>query len=109
MIVKICGLGCKGYARDAYNLFDGILVTISVFDWVLDTFDLFPLNTSVITVFRSLRVLKIVKLATKNEDLQILLEAIKMTVVEIMNYLLLLALYIFICALVGMELYAYRI
>jgi len=32
-----------------------------------------------------------------------------MTVVEIMNYLLLLALYIFICALVGMELYAYRI
>jgi len=69
MIVKICGLGCKGYARDAYNLFDGILVTISVFDWVLDTFNLFPLNTSVITVFRSLRVLKIVKLATKNEDL----------------------------------------
>ena len=46
-----------------------LLVTISVFDWVLDTFNLFPLNTSVITVFRSLRVLKIVKLATKNEDL----------------------------------------
>jgi len=32
-----------------------------------------------------------------------------MTVKEIMNYLLLLFLYIFICAILGMESYAYNI
>ena len=39
----------------------------------------------------------------------ILLEAIRTTVKEIMNYLFLLLLYIFIMALLGMELYAYKV
>jgi len=69
MLFKIIALGCRGYAREGYNLFDGVLVMISLFDFSLEEFDIIEINTSVITVFRSLRVLKILKLATKNEDL----------------------------------------
>jgi purine-cytosine permease-like protein len=38
MLFKIIALGCRGYAREGYNLFDGILVMISLFDFALEEF-----------------------------------------------------------------------
>jgi len=69
MVLKILAFGYKGYVREGYNVFDGVLVIISILDFALSAVETININTSVITVFRSLRVLKIVKLATKNEDL----------------------------------------
>ena len=36
MCVKLYGLGIKGYVRDEYNLFDGLLVVISTVDITLE-------------------------------------------------------------------------
>ena len=109
MIFKIVAYGVRGYVRDAFNLFDGILVVISVSGIALEVFNFASIGVNVVTVFRSLRVLRIFKLASRSDSLLILLEAIRTTVKEIMNYLLLLFLFIFIFALLGMELYAYRV
>ena len=35
MIIKIIGLGFREYARDTFNIFDAILVIISLIDFVL--------------------------------------------------------------------------
>jgi len=35
MMVKIKALGCKDYARDILNLFDGTLVLISIADVIV--------------------------------------------------------------------------
>ena len=35
MIIKLIGLGFRDYARDAFNLFDALLVVISIIDMVL--------------------------------------------------------------------------
>ena len=35
MVIKLIGLGFKDYARDAFNLFDALLVVISIIDMVL--------------------------------------------------------------------------
>ena len=32
MIFKLWGLGLKGYASDAFNLFDGVIVTFSIIE-----------------------------------------------------------------------------
>ena len=37
MIFKIYALGFKGYAREGFNLFDGVLVVVSIFDLVIET------------------------------------------------------------------------
>jgi len=36
MCFKIYALGIKGYAKEGFNLFDGVLVIVSVFDLALE-------------------------------------------------------------------------
>jgi len=33
---KIYALGIKGYAKEGFNLFDGVLVVVSIFDKALE-------------------------------------------------------------------------
>jgi hypothetical protein len=110
MVVKILAFGVIGYVKDSFNLFDGILVIVSLVGMAIEAMSTGSSGgTNVITVFRSIRVLRIFKLASRSQNLLILLEAIRTTVKEIMNYLFLLLLYIFIMALLGMELYAFKV
>ena len=52
--------------------------------------------------------MKIFKLASKSEGILLLIKAITETLVDLSNFSLLLSLYIFVCALVGMDMFAYR-
>lgn len=35
MVIKLIGLGFKGYIIDAYNIFDGIIVILSIIDEII--------------------------------------------------------------------------
>lgn len=37
MCFKIYAYGIKGYAKEGFNLFDGVLVVVSLFDLVIET------------------------------------------------------------------------
>jgi len=77
MILKINVLGVRGYVRDSFNIFDGILVIISVFDLALEKILQSSSGAGVLTAFRTLRLLRIFKMATKSESILTLLKAIK--------------------------------
>ena len=109
MCVKLFGLGIKGYVRDEYNLFDGLLVVISTVDITLEEIMGAGTGASVITVFRTLRLLRIFKLASKSEGLIILLGAIKESFKDMAYFSILLVLFLFVSALVGMDFFAYNI
>lgn len=67
MVFKIIAFGVKGYVRDPFNLFDGILVMISLVGMAIEIFSGTDSGkTNVITVFRSIRVLRIFKLASRS-------------------------------------------
>ena len=76
MIFKLFGLGAKNYLRDEYNIFDGLLVVLSIGDLILKELTQKEEGTSVITAFRMLRLLRVIKLGTKSEGLVVLMEAI---------------------------------
>ena len=62
MILKLIGLGWQTYKADNYNLFDAIIVVISMIDWILSHIP--SLNVgSVLNAFRALRLLRMLKLA----------------------------------------------
>lgn len=73
MIFKIYALGFKGYAREGFNLFDGVLVVVSLFDLSIETIFGTSTGAGVISAFRTLRLLRVFKLAKKLKGLQILL------------------------------------
>ena len=64
MIAKMIGLGLKNYARDKFNIFDCIIVIVSLVDFALG-FVLGSENDQegIMSALRALRLLRVVKLA----------------------------------------------
>ena len=73
MIVKIVGFGFKEYVRDSFNLFDAFIVILSLLDNIL----FYAVGNSVtggsFIVLRSVRLLRIFKLARSWTSFRILL------------------------------------
>jgi hypothetical protein len=36
MVLKLAAIGPRNYIADSYNVFDAIVVTISLIDWIID-------------------------------------------------------------------------
>jgi hypothetical protein len=73
MILKICGLGWKNYAKDKFNMFDAVVVTISLVDWTISSSVADPESlgsgADLLQALRSLRMLRAIKLARTWRDL----------------------------------------
>ena len=62
LIVKLIGLGPKNYIKDHYNVFDAIIVIVSLVDWAITKIP--DLNSGpVLNGFRALRLLRVFRLA----------------------------------------------
>ncbi|PCI31095.1 hypothetical protein COB52_00365 [Candidatus Kaiserbacteria bacterium] len=110
MVIKLVGLGFKGYARDKFNLFDCLIVLVSTVEIVISWAD--PSGGGAggaISAFRGVRLLRVFKLARSWKSFQEILVKIGNSLKDISNFSVLLFLFIFIYALLGMELFAYRI
>lgn len=66
MIIKFIGLGPREYVRDRYNIFDALIVTLSIVDVVISyTIQIEELGNGkgAISAFRAFRLIRIFKLA----------------------------------------------
>lgn len=62
LVIKMLGLGFKGYIRDPYNIYDCIIVVASIVDVLLSNLDK-SMSSGVITAMRGFRLLRLFKLA----------------------------------------------
>lgn len=62
MVIKMVGMGFKGYFWDTYNIFDSVIVMTSLVDLLISNL-LSRKTGSVITALRSFRLLRLFKLA----------------------------------------------
>ena len=105
MICKIIGLGFSNYRQDSYNVFDAVIVVISLVDWALSRIP--GLNAgSALNAFRALRLLRMMKLSKSWKALKSLLRSMANSLKDISNFSVLLFLFMYIFALLGMELFA---
>lgn len=67
MIIKIIGMGPKSYVRDSYNIFDALIVSLSIADvcisYALLTNDEVNSGKGAISAFRAFRLIRVFKLA----------------------------------------------
>ena len=66
MIAKLIGLGVKNYCLDKFNIFDGLIVVISLVDFSLNLAIQGMEDSSadsLMSALRALRLLRVVKLA----------------------------------------------
>lgn len=96
MVIKLLGYGVTMYLSNGQNVFDGIIVIVSVCEILLSR------QTSALSVFRSIRLLRIFKLV---RPVRYQLLVIIKTMTSVMTFFGLLFLFIFAFAILGMNLF----
>jgi hypothetical protein len=111
MIIKLIGLGVKEYVLDKFNIFDGFIVMISTVEVILSYINIGSEVSSggAISAFRGIRLLRVFKLARSWTSFQEILKKIGSSIKDIQTFSVLLALFIFIYNLLGMELFAFKV
>uniref|UniRef100_A0A8C1V251 Calcium voltage-gated channel subunit alpha1 Ib n=1 Tax=Cyprinus carpio TaxID=7962 RepID=A0A8C1V251_CYPCA len=98
MILKLTAFGFFNYLRNPYNIFDGIIVIISVCEIVGQSDG----GLSVLRTFRLLRVLKLVRfMPALRRQLVVLMK----TMDNVATFCMLLMLFIFIFSILGMHIF----
>ena len=96
MVLKIFGLGLRKYLADGFNIFDCVIVWLSMIELFQSTSE--NSGLSVLRAFRLLRIFKIIKSWT---SLRILLSTVLQSLSAITNLGFLTMLYLFISALLA--------
>ncbi|XP_030067538.1 voltage-dependent T-type calcium channel subunit alpha-1H isoform X2 [Microcaecilia unicolor] len=98
MLLKLLAFGLFGYIKNPYNIFDGIIVIISVWEIIGQSDG----GLSVLRTFRLLRVLKLVRfMPALRRQLVVLMK----TMDNVATFCMLLMLFIFIFSILGMHLF----
>ncbi|XP_064030740.1 sodium channel protein type 4 subunit alpha isoform X2 [Pogoniulus pusillus] len=98
MVLKLIALDPYEYFQQGWNVFDSIIVTLSLVELGLA-------NVQGLSVLRSFRLLRVFKLAKSWPTLNMLIKIIGNSVGALGNLTLVLAIIVFIFAVVGMQLF----
>ena len=98
MVLKIAGLGPREYVSDSFNIFDAVVVLISIIELGLA-------NSGSLSALRSFRILRVLKLVRSWTTLQRFLYTVYITVLSLGEFAFIVVLAIFIFALLGMQLF----
>nr|CCA18882.1 similar to sodium channel putative [Albugo laibachii Nc14] len=109
MLLKVFGLGFCVYARDRFNLFDAFIVVMSMLELILSPPSFLSKNRPSrgnVSALRTFRLFRVFKLARNWKSFRELLALIIRAVAGIANFAVLLFLFIYIYALLGIQFYA---
>ncbi|XP_061464579.1 sodium channel protein type 3 subunit alpha-like isoform X2 [Rhineura floridana] len=98
MVLKIIAMDPYYYFQEGWNIFDGVIVSLSLMELGLA-------NVEGLSVLRSFRLLRVFKLAKSWPTLNMLIKIIGNSVGALGNLTLVLAIIVFIFAVVGMQLF----
>ena len=105
VVFKMTGLGVRHFVSEKFNIFDLIIVIISYAEMYFQKDSNSP---GIFSSFRAVRLFKIFKLFQVG-DLRILIDSIAFTLTTIGDYVILLLLFIYVFALLGMSFFAGKI
>jgi hypothetical protein len=116
LIMRLLGYGLITYFSDNFNCFDFVIVVVSVMDLGLSPLPAFFLppdhvasaqGNGSLSALRSFRLLRLLRLF-RSQTLKIMLFKIASVVYSMQSFVMLLFLYLFILALIGMQFFANR-
>ena len=108
VIMKLIGLGVWGYSADKFNLFDAFIVIVSIMEMILAAGSEDSGNGGAFSALRAFRLFRIFKIFRAG-DLRTLLDSIAFTIITIKDYSILLSLFIYVFALLGMSFFAGKV
>jgi len=108
VVLKLIGLGVRGYSADRFNLFDAFIVIISLVEMIVGAGQEGGGGGGAFSALRAFRLFRIFKIFRAG-DLRTLLDSIAFTVLTIQDYSILLLLFVYVFALLGMSFFAGKV
>lgn len=102
MILKIFGMGVMEYVKDRMNIFDAIIVMLSLVEIFIGSGGSAISAFRSIRIFRIFRVLRVTRLIRQLQFMQVIMEVISKSLEDFMYIFLLLIIFNYIYALLGM-------
>lgn len=109
MIIKLFGLGFREYCRDQFNIFDAVIVVLSIVDLIVGVLLSSDSPTGALSAFRGVRLLRVFKLARSWSSFREILAKIIITIKDVSTFSVLLLMFMFIFTLLGMELFGHKV
>jgi len=104
MAAKLIALGVRKYLRDKMNYLDGSVVILSLFEIAFLSDGGGALSAfRAVRIFRTFRVLRVARLLRSMQSMQIIMGVISRSISSFIYLALLLLLFVFIYALLGMQ------
>ena len=98
-IIKLLSSKFKEWRQDSFNIFDLVIVISSTAEMMMASKSG---SMGVISALRAFRLIRLIKLARSNHTLRCLLDSIAHTIIAIGNFMVILAIFIYVFALLGM-------
>ena len=108
MVLKLVGLGPKTYFKDGMNIFDAGLVILSLTELILSIL-LDVSNLQVLGVLKATRSIRMLKMTRYNTGMRQVLKQTYLGLKSIGYFSMIVFLFIYVWALLGMELFSYRL
>ena len=109
MIIRLLGIGMKEYLSDYFNIIDALIVCVSIADIIISYATPGDNKRLLLTGFRSIRILRILKLARSWTSFRILLAQVIRSLKDIVTFTLLMSIFIIIFMVLGMQIFAYTV
>lgn len=107
LVIKVIGLGIKGYFRDHMNTLDMIIVTLSLIDYFLSESRAFNALRA-LRIIRLLRVLKVFRIFRYLKSMAQLIRMITISMSQFLYLFLFLLLLLIIFSMLGMEIFRHK-
>lgn len=101
MAMKLLGMGFRRYASDTFNLFDGMLVMLSLIELAVP-------SLPGVSAMRSLRIFRIMKLSSTLESFKRVILTILSVLPDLGNFAGLMGLFVFFFSVMGLHLFGGR-
>ena len=106
MIVKLLGFGFKEYLRDKFNIFDATIVILCLIENVYLYVNGSSLTGGGLLALRSIRLLRVFKLARNWTSFRILLQKILDSINNIATFGILLIIFLIVFIILGMQFFS---
>jgi len=108
ILISLVAYGVRDYFKEAFNFFDTFIMFVSLVDISISYTGYYKKEeTGALTVLRSFRLLRVLKLSKVWQNFQNILNTMIKTLKDIRNFSVLLFLFIFTYAILGMEVFAH--
>jgi hypothetical protein len=104
-LLHIIGAGIKEFSKSYFNVFDCIIVYISLINSITKEVRNKDISDNITTILRMFRILRMFKLFEKRQFFRVILESIRISVFRMVDYILVFLIFLYMFTLLGYSLF----